>query len=89
MPTKRFRANTVSKASEAAAHPPMTISKAPTNIKPQAQEGTSDNRPPSLEDAPVHERTPRPNAGQISENFFEERKDWLLPPNYLIITIKT
>ena len=33
VPTKRFRANTVSKPSEAATHPPMTISKAPTNIK--------------------------------------------------------
>ena len=60
----------------------MTISKAPTNIKPQAQE-TSDNRPPPLEDAPVCESTPWPDGGKISGNLFEERKDWLLPPNYL------
>ena len=32
-PTKRFRANTVSKPSEAAMCPPATTSKAPTNIK--------------------------------------------------------
>ena len=80
--TKRFRANTVSKPSEAAAWPPTTISNAPTNIKPQAQEGT-DNRPPPLEDAPVCESTSWTDAGKISGNLFEERKDWLLPPNYL------
>ena len=60
----------------------MTISKAPTNIKPQAQEGT-DNIPPPLEHVPVHESTPWPDAGKISGNLFEERKHWLLPPNYL------
>ena len=83
MPTKRFRANTATETNEAAMHPPMTISKAPTNIKPQVQEGISENRPPPLEDAPVHENTPWPSAGKISGNLFEERKDWLLPPNYL------
>ena len=80
-PTKRFRANT--KPSEAAAHPLMTIPKAPTIIKPQAQEGTPDNRPPPLEDAPVCKSTPWLNAGKISGNLFKERKDWLLPSNYL------
>ena len=60
----------------------MTISKAPANIKPQVQEGT-DNRPAPLEDAPVHESTAWSDAGKISGNIFEERKDWLLPPNYL------
>ena len=73
VPTKRFRANTVSKPSEVTAHPPATIFKAPTNIKPQAQEGT-DNRPPPLEDAPVHKSTPWPNAGKISGNLFEGKK---------------
>ena len=73
VPTKRFRANTAAKPNEATACPPMTISKAPTNIKPQVQEGTPENRPPSLEDAPVHESTPLPNAGKISGNLFEER----------------
>ena len=82
-PIKRFRANTVSKPSEAAMHPPSTISEAPTNIKHQVQEGTLDSRPPPLEDAPVCKSTPWPSAGKISGNLFEERKDWLLPPNYL------
>ena len=48
----------------------------------QMQEGT-DNRPPPLEDAAVCKSTQRPNTGKISGNHFEERKDWLLPPNYL------
>ena len=73
VPTKRFRANTVSKPSEAAACPPVTISKAPTNIKPQ--EGIPDNRPPPLEDAPVCKNTPWPGAGKISGNLLKERKD--------------
>ena len=82
-PTKRFRPNTVPKPSEAAMCPPAAMSKAPTNIKPQAQEGTSENRPPPLGDAPVCKSTPWLSAGKISGNLFEERKDWLLPPNYL------
>ena len=45
-PTKRFRASTAADPKEAAVHSPATITKAPTNIKPQAQEGTSENTPP-------------------------------------------
>ena len=80
-PTKRFRLNTASRPSETATCPPTTISKAPINAKPQAD--VSENRPPPLEDAPVCKSTPWPSAGKMSENLFEERKDWLLPPNYL------
>ena len=43
VPTKRFRANIAAKANEAATCPPATISKT----------STPDNRPLSLEDAPV------------------------------------
>ena len=81
VPTKRLRPNTASSPSEAPMHPPTTISKAPINVKPQAD--VSDNRPPPLEDGPVHESTPWPGARKMSGNLFEERKDWLLPPNYL------
>ena len=83
VPTKRFRPSTVSRPSEAAACPPMTISKTSTNDRLQVQEETSDSRPPPLENVPVCKSTPWPNAGKISGNLFEERKDWLLPPNYL------
>ena len=60
--------------------PPITISKAPVNVKPQTD--ALENRPSPLENAPVHESTPWPGAGKMSGNLFEER-NWLLPPNYL------
>ena len=47
-----------------------------------------DNRPLPLEEAPICKSTPWPEAGKISENLFEERKDWLLPPNHLNNNIK-
>ena len=69
---------------EAAAYPTHDkFPRAPTNIKPQAQEGTPDNQLSPLEDAPVHNSTPWPYAGKILGNLFEEGKDWLLPPIYL------
>ena len=64
------------KANEAATCPPATVSKTST-------EGTPDNRPAPLEDAPTCKSTPWPKAGKMSGNLSEERKDWLLPPNYL------
>ena len=36
-----------------------------------------------MRDAPIHKSTPWPEAGKMSRNLFKERKDWLLPPNYL------
>ena len=83
VPTKQFRPSTVSRPSEAAKCPPATTSKASTNDRPKVQGETSDSRPPPLENVPVCENTPWPDAGKISGNLFEERKDWLLPPNYL------
>ena len=56
VPTIRFRPSTAPKPSETAACPPVTVSKAPANVK--AQTDASENRPPPLEDAPVHENTP-------------------------------
>ena len=50
VPTKRFRANTAAEPNEATMCPPTTISKTPTNIKPQVQKGTSENRPQILEE---------------------------------------
>ena len=82
VPTKRFRPSITSRPGEAAACPPTTTSKAPTNDRPQVQEETSDSKPQSLENVPVCESTPWPNVGKISGNLFEERKDWLFPPNY-------
>ena len=61
------------KSNEATACPPARISKT----------STPDNRALPLEDAPVCKSTPWPEAGKILGNLFKERKDWLLPPNYL------
>ena len=83
VPTKGFRPYTAHKPSEAATCLPTSISKAQINVKSQAQEDASENRPPPLEDAPVHKSIPWPSIGKMSGNLFEERKDWLLPPNYL------
>ena len=82
-PTKRFRPSTISRPSEAGVHPPVIISKTLTNDRPRVQEETSDSRPPPLEDVQGHEITPRSSAGKISGNLSQERKDWLLPSNYL------
>ena len=61
-------------------YPPMTISKATINAKPQAD--VSENGPPPLEDARVHKSTSWPGVGKMSGNLFKDR-NWLLPPNYL------
>ena len=63
--------------------PPTTVSKAPTDLENQtpSQEGTLENNPPPLENIPVHAGTPWPEAGKMSGNLFELRKDWQIPPN--------
>ena len=66
VPTKRFRPNIASRPSEAAVHPPTTISKPPINAKSQAD--IPENRPSPLEDAPVCKNTPWPSAGKMSGN---------------------
>ena len=53
------------------AYSPSTLAKVP------------ENRPPPLEDAPIHAGTPWPKAGKALGNLFEMQKDWLLPPNYI------
>ena len=73
VPTKRFRPNTASRPSEVAMHPPATISKAPINVKPQAD--ASVNRPLPSEDATVCKSTAWSSAGKMLEDLFEEGKD--------------
>ena len=56
---------------------------------------TQNSNPPPLEDipsAPVRQGPPWPNVGSASENFFETRKDWPIPPTPVLTpapTIKT
>ena len=80
-PTKMFKANTAMKPNEAATQPPMTISKVPTNIKIQAQEGTPESRPPPLEDAPFHAGTPWFDVGKNCWEIFwrQENTGYFLP----------
>ena len=79
-PTKRFRLSTAPKPSATVAQLPVTVSKPPVNIKPQTD--ASENRPPPLENALLHQSTPWPGAGRMPGNLFEDR-NWLVPPNYL------
>ena len=85
-PTKRFKAKIAVKpnSNEATVQPPATVSKAPTDLENQtpSQEGTPENRPPTLEDAPICAGTLWPEAGKMSGNLFKTREDWLIPPYY-------
>ena len=72
VPTKRFRPNIAMKPNEAATCPPTTVSKTST-------EGTPDNRPLPLEDAPICEGTPWSEAGKMSGNLFKEKTGYFLP----------
>ena len=70
-PTKRFKAEMVAKpnSNEATMQPPTTVSKAPTKLenKTPSQEGTPENKPLPLEDAPISTGTPCPEAGKCWE----------------------
>ena len=51
--------------------------------RPQENLSIHDFNPPPLEDipnAPVRQGTPWPSTGSASENLFETRKDWPVPP---------
>ena len=85
-PIKRFKAKIAAKPyyNEATYDHPKTVSKAPTSLKIQtpSQEGTPENRLPSLEGAPICTSTPWSKAGKMSGNLFKTGKVWLIPPNY-------
>ena len=63
----------------ATAQPPQTNAKTPINSGNQ-KPSILENNPPPLENAPVHASTPWPEAGKMSGNLFELRKDWPIPP---------
>ena len=51
------------------------------SVNPESQQPpTSENNPPPLEDAPVHVGIPWSEAGKMSGNLFEVRKDWPISP---------
>ena len=75
---KRFRPSTTPKPTATCL--PATVSKIPANVQPKTD--VPENRPPLLQNVPVHESTPWPGTGKVSGNLFEDI-NWLLPPNYL------
>ena len=64
--------------------PPQTNAKAPVNSKSQNLQhwrATS-----SIRKSPVCDSTPWPEAGKMSSNLFEQRKDWPIPLTNNIMT---
>ena len=86
IPKKKFEVKVVarpkSKTSNTTAQPPSTTPNAPTNSERQTppQEGTSDSNPTPLENIPTYTGIPWPEAGKMSGNLFELRKDWPICP---------
>ena len=55
----------------------------PTRPQNEGHPSTQSSNPPPLEDipnAPVRQGTPWPSTGSASNNLFETRKDWPIPP---------
>ena len=68
--------------------PSLTNPKPPVNSEGQkpSREGTPENNPTPLENIPVHTSIPWPEAGKMSGDLFELRKDWAFPPTNNILT---
>ena len=83
IPTNKYKVKVAARPdpSNATAQPPQTNAKAPVSSESQ-KPSTSENNPPPLEKTPVHASTPWPEAGKMSGNLFELKKDWpILPTN--------
>ena len=84
IPTKKYKVKVVARpdSSNVTMQPPLTNPKAPVNSESQRPSTgcTPRNNPPPLENTPVCASTPWPEAGKMSGNLFELRKDWLIPP---------
>ena len=85
IPIKKYKVKVVEKpeSNNTTMQPPATTSKVPTDLESQkpSQEGTSVDNPQPIENFPVNASTPWPEAGKISGNIFELRKDWSIPSN--------
>ena len=80
-PTKRFKVKIAAKPDPDKVTEQPSNTKAPMNTESQ-KTLTPENKPPPLEDTPIHRGIPWPKAGKMLGNLFETRKDWLIPPNY-------
>ena len=84
IPTKKYKVKVVARPNPSAtAPPPQTNPKTPVNSEGQkpSSEGTTENNPLPLENMPVCASTPWPEAGKMSRNLFELKKDWPVPNN--------
>ena len=91
-PTKKFKVKVVARpnTNKATAQPLQANTKAPINTESQRTlTPTPKNYPPSLEDVPAHASTPWPEAGRMSGNLVEIRKDWPIPPANDTVTATT
>ena len=90
IPTKKYKVKVVAMpdSSNVTAQPPLTNPKATVNSEGQKplSEDIPENNPPPIENIPVCTSTPWPEAGKMSGNPFELRKDWLIPPTNNIVT---
>ena len=81
IPTKRYKVKVVARPdpSNTTVQPPQANTNVPANPENQKPPTSKDN-PPPLEDAPICVSTPLSEAGKMSGNLFELRKDWPIPP---------
>ena len=80
-PTKRFKVKIAAEPNSDKTTTYLPNTKVQMNTESQKTlKPTPETRPPPLEDAPVYAGTPWPQAGKMSGNLFQARKDWLLPP---------
>ena len=88
-PTKKFKVKVVARpnTNKVTAQPLQANTKAPINTEIQRTlTPTPEYNPSPLEDTPAHASTPWPEAGRMSSNFFEIRKDWPIPPTNDTVT---
>ena len=57
----------------------MNLAKGKSQEIPPQGVSSADNNLPPLEHIPTRAGTPWPEAGSMSENLFESRKDWPIP----------
>ena len=86
IPTKKYKVKVVARPDPGNVTTQLPQENAPVNLESQ-QPPTSENNPPPLDDAPVCVGPPWPEAGKMSGNLFEIRKDWPIPPTTNTATI--
>ena len=81
IPTKKYKVKVITRpdSNNMTMQPSLTSPKAPVTSEAFARRYSREH-PPSLDNIPVCASTPWSEAGKMSVNLFELRKDWLIPP---------